>query len=135
VRENDKWPSPKLANKFGYSEDAAGRPTGPLAARLTRANVSIFLLRGRVTLRDLRLSPQLLDGAVMDAFLPWAPFRTRALSVREVSVRLGLVAPRLRLSLDGFHIRVYGRWLDTATMVEGMRCSRTGLFRWVDQVC
>ena len=57
VRESDKWPSPKLANKFGYSEDAAGRPTGPLAARLTRANVSIFLLRGRVTLRDLRLSP------------------------------------------------------------------------------
>ena len=109
--------------------------TGTLAAPLQAEDITIQLLRCRFSVRRVKLNPKLLDSALFDPFLNWAPFRTRAIEVGELSFKWSLLQPpRLVLQLDGLHVSTYGQWVDDACLVRSFRIARQGLWGWVDDI-
>jgi hypothetical protein len=84
--------------------------SGALAEPLSHTQIDTQLLRGRVSVRGLRLSSSWVDQCAFDVFLPW--FRTKELSIRELRVALSFwPSPRLSITVDGMHLRTYGRRL------------------------
>eukprot|EP01052_Picozoa_sp_SAG31_P009709 SAG31_NODE_516_length_14707_cov_3.026629_7_plen_277_part_00 len=110
----------KLVNTILFTSDPeTGLPNGVLAERL-RPHDLIFAFCGcRISIQRLRIRPQVLDDNVLDKFMGHLPWRCRSMELRELTIRWSFIsAPRLQVVIDGFHIRLYGRWFDAATMVR-----------------
>jgi hypothetical protein len=107
--------------------------SGALAEPLSHTQIDTQLLRGRVSVRGLRLSSSWVDQCAFDVFLPW--FRTKELSIRELRVALSFwPSPRLSITVDGMHLRTYGQRYDHTCMAPALAIRRKWLFDWVDDV-